>query len=111
MRSRRLTTRRFPSRMSSSPRPSPPRAPRRPTATGATSIRSSRMDVFEAVESRLSCRAFLDKPVDPALVRDLVARASRAASGGNLQPWRVYALTGAPLAELKQQVARTIDGQ
>jgi len=68
------------------------------------------MDVFEAVESRLSCRAFLDKPVDPALVRDLIARASRAASGGNLQPWRVYALAGAPLAELKQKVARAIDG-
>ena len=69
------------------------------------------MDVFEAVESRLSCRAFLDKPVNPVLVRDLIAQASRAASGGNLQPWRVYALTGAPLAELKRKVARTIDGR
>src|SRR5262245_17990071 len=69
------------------------------------------MDVFEAVDSRLSCRAFLDQPVDPALVRDLIARAARAASGGNLQPWRLYALTGAPLAELKRQVAQTIDGQ
>src|SRR5262245_19409435 len=68
------------------------------------------MDVFEAVESRLSCRAFLDKPVNPVLVRDLITQASRAASGGNLQPWRVYALTGAPLAELKRKVARTIDG-
>jgi nitroreductase len=33
------------------------------------------MDVFEAVDSRLSCRAFLDRPVDPALVRDLIERA------------------------------------
>ena len=63
------------------------------------------MDVFEAVESRISCRWFLDKPVDHALVRELIARAARAASGGNLQPWRIYALTGAPLAALKQQVA------
>jgi nitroreductase len=68
------------------------------------------MDVFEAVDSRLSCRAFLDKPVDPAVVRDLIAKAARAASGGNLQPWRVYALTGAPLAELKARVAAAIDG-
>jgi nitroreductase len=69
------------------------------------------MDVFEAVDSRLSCRAFLDKPVDLAVVRDLIARAARAASGGNLQPWRVYALTGAPLAELKRRVARHIEGR
>ncbi|MGC1444868.1 MAG: nitroreductase [Xanthobacteraceae bacterium] len=63
------------------------------------------MDVFEAVDSRISCRWFLDKPVDAAIVRDLIVRAARAASGGNLQPWQVYALAGAPLAELKRQVA------
>ncbi|HEX3501815.1 MAG TPA: nitroreductase [Xanthobacteraceae bacterium] len=63
------------------------------------------MDVFEAVDSRISCRWFLDKPVEPAIVRDLIARAARAASGGNLQPWQVYALTGQALADLKRQVA------
>ena len=66
------------------------------------------MDVFEAVDSRISCRWFLDKPVEQSIVRDLIARAARAASGGNLQPWCVYALTGAPLAELKRQVAASI---
>ena len=68
------------------------------------------MDVFEAVESRISCRWFRDKPVEQKIIRDLIARASRAASGGNLQPWRVYALTGAPLAELKRRVAARIAG-
>src|SRR5215510_4716701 len=63
------------------------------------------MDVFEAVDSRISCRWFLDKPVDPATVRALIEKAARAASGGNLQPWRVYALTGAPLAEINRRVA------
>ena len=66
------------------------------------------MDVFEAVDSRISCRWFLDRPVNPALVRNLIADAARAASGGNLQPWQVYALTGAPLAELKAKVAAAI---
>ena len=66
------------------------------------------MDVFEAVKSRMSCRWFLDKPVDQKIVRDLVEKAARAASGGNLQSWQVYALTGEPLAELKQQVAEHI---
>ena len=68
------------------------------------------MDVFEAVDSRIACRAFLDRRVDPAIVRDIIARAARAASGGNLQPWHVYALTGAPLAELKRRVATHIAG-
>ena len=58
------------------------------------------MDVFEAVDSRISCRWFLDRPVDPALVRNLIADAARAASGGNLHSWQVYALTGAALVEL-----------
>lgn len=66
------------------------------------------MDVFEAIDSRIACRAFLDRPVDPGVVRDLVGRAARAASGGNLQPWHVYALTGAPLAALKRTVADVI---
>src|SRR5262245_12478761 len=66
------------------------------------------MDVFEAVDSRISCRAFFDKPVDQAIVRDLIERAARSASGGNLQSWNVYALTGAPLAEFKAIVQKRI---
>ena len=62
------------------------------------------MDVFEAVGSRIACRAFLDQPVDLGLVRELIARAARAASGGNLQPWRVHALAGAVLEELKARI-------
>jgi nitroreductase len=62
------------------------------------------LDVFEAVDSRLSCRWFHDKPVDPAIIRELIAKAARSASGGNLQPWQVYALTGAPLKQLTQRV-------
>jgi nitroreductase len=66
------------------------------------------MDVFEAVDSRISCRAFLDKPVDQKIIRDLLQRAARAASGGNLQSWNVYALTGRPLAEFKAIVHKRI---
>jgi nitroreductase len=69
------------------------------------------MDVFEAVDSRISCRWFLDRPVDPHIVRALILRAARAASGGNLQPWQIYALTGHPLADLKRKVADYIEGR
>jgi nitroreductase len=62
------------------------------------------VNVSEAVEARRATRAFLDRALPGALVRTLLERASRAPSGGNLQPWRVYALTGAPLAELKSIV-------
>ena len=69
------------------------------------------MDVFEAVDSRISCRWFLDKPVDPKIVKELILRAQRAASGGNLQPWFVYALTGAPLAEFKRRASAAVTGK
>jgi nitroreductase len=62
------------------------------------------MDVRDAVASRFSCRAFLPTPVPLATVRDILDRAARAPSGGNLQPWRVHALAGAPLEELKARV-------
>ena len=63
------------------------------------------MDVREAAESRFSCRAFLDTPVPEATVREILERAGRAPSGGNVQPWNVHVLTGAPLAELKRNIA------
>ncbi len=58
--------------------------------------------VSEAVTSRRSIRAFTDKPVDPALVRRLVDDARWAPSGGNVQPWHITVLAGAPLEQLKQ---------
>jgi nitroreductase len=59
------------------------------------------MDVREAVASRYSCRAFLPTPVPVGTVRDILARASRAPSGGNLQPWLVHALAGTRLEALR----------
>jgi nitroreductase len=65
------------------------------------------MDVTEAVGRRMSVRAFRPDPVPGAVVREILQAAHGAPSGGNLQPWRVYALSGAPLAELKALVAAT----
>ena len=36
------------------------------------------MDVFEAVASRYSCRAFLPTPIPEATVRDILERVARA---------------------------------
>jgi nitroreductase len=56
--------------------------------------------VSEAVETRMSCRAFLPTPVPEATVRAILEAARRSPSGGNLQPWHVHVLAGDPLARL-----------
>jgi nitroreductase len=58
------------------------------------------VNVTEAVETRMSCRAFLPTPVPEETVRRILDTARRAPSGGNLQPWHVHAVTGEPLAQL-----------
>ena len=63
------------------------------------------MDVLEAVSSRYSCRAFLPTPVPEKIVRDIVERAARAPSAGNMQPWRIYAIAGKRVEELKALLA------
>jgi len=59
------------------------------------------MQVSEALATRFTCRAFLDTPVPEATVKAILTRASMAPSGGNLQPWRVWALAGEELGRLK----------
>ena len=66
------------------------------------------MNVSEAVAARRSVRGLLDRPVDAALLRDIVVKAARAPSGGNLQPWHVDLLTGESLAELKAVMRDTL---
>ena len=50
------------------------------------------MNVTQAVNQRSSIRAFLDKPVSNALIKQLLIKASRSPSGGNLQPWKIYVI-------------------
>jgi nitroreductase len=57
------------------------------------------VNVSEALATRMSCRAFLPTPVPEATVRVILDAAKQSPSGGNLQPWRVYALAGEPLKE------------
>jgi nitroreductase len=63
------------------------------------------MDISEAVASRRSIRAFLDKPVDRAAIERVLEKAQRAPSGGNTQPWHGVVLTGEPLSRLFARVA------
>ncbi len=69
----------------------------------------SRLSVTEAVLQRQSIRAFLPRAVEGAVVREILQLAQRAPSGGNLQPWQVVALAGAPQQALMDEVARKLD--
>jgi cytidylate kinase len=60
--------------------------------------------VSEALATRLSVRDFLADPVAEMTLRRVLEKAARAPSGGNLQPWHVVVLTGAPLASLVEKV-------
>ena len=60
--------------------------------------------VDEAIASRRSIRAFLPTPVPRQDIEAILAVASRAPSGTNIQPWRVVVLTGEPLSALSDKI-------
>jgi len=55
----------------------------------------------EAIASRHSVRAYLDRKVPRATIEEILRIASQAPSGSNIQPWRVHLLTGAALERLR----------
>lgn len=65
--------------------------------------------VDAAVTSRFSTRAFLPKPVRRETIEEILHVASRAPSGTNTQPWKVYVLQGATLGGLSDKVCAAHD--
>ena len=57
------------------------------------------MKVTEAVLSRSSIRSFLSNPVSDELLKDLLKKSSRAASGGNLQPWKIFVINNSSMRD------------
>ncbi len=66
--------------------------------------------VDAAITSRRSTRAFTQTPVSRQTLIELLEVASRAPSGTNTQPWKVYVLTGASRAALVDKVCAAHDG-
>jgi nitroreductase len=66
------------------------------------------VDVYETVRSRQSVRGFLDRPLPPDVLRRVLNAALLSPSGGNLQPWHVYVLSGAKLEDLKARIRRRV---
>ena len=66
------------------------------------------MDVYEAVTSRRSVRGFIDEPVSRVVLERVLAAAAWSPSGSNIQPWKIYVVTGKPLAELKTHAVERV---
>ena len=75
-----------------------------PTANAAPSS-----IVDEAITSRMSTRAFTQAPVARETITEILQVASRAASGTNTQPWKVYVLQGANRDTLVTKVCSAHD--
>ena len=63
--------------------------------------------VDHAITTRMSARAFTNKPVDKAMLMDILRVASRAPSGTNTQPWQVYVVTGAKKEAISSEIVKT----
>jgi nitroreductase len=60
------------------------------------------MNVTEAVNRRKSVRAFLPDPISNETIEELLTMASRAPSGGNVQPWRIYVVNGESMTRFRE---------
>lgn len=61
--------------------------------------------INHAICTRRSIRGYLDVPVDPSVILEILEVASHAPSGSNIQPWKVHVLTGTSLDDLGSQLA------
>ncbi len=66
------------------------------------------MDVSNALYSRTSIRAFRAEPLAQQVVHDILDAARWSPSGGNLQPWKVIAVSGAARQEVIDVVAAAL---
>lgn len=63
---------------------------------------------FSASTALAPVRGFLGQPVSAAVLTRVLSAALRAPSGGNLQPWRLYLVSGSRLEDLKSRVRRRV---
>ena len=72
---------------------------------GRSDGQTAAVNVTDAVNARKSVRAFLPDPVSNDVIAELLTTASRAPSGGNVQPWRIYVVNGDSMTRFRQFLA------
>ncbi len=64
------------------------------------------MNTEDALRQRRSVRAFLNKTVEPEKIKAILAAASHAPSGANMQPWQVAVVTGESKKKLQGEIEK-----
>ncbi|MBL4756510.1 MAG: nitroreductase [Rhizobiales bacterium] len=67
------------------------------------------MDAHDAIMTRRSVRRYLPAPVPEDSLHRILKGAGRAPSGHNIQPWRVYVLTGAAKDRVSKAMLNALD--
>ena len=70
---------------------------------------STSVTIQQAMDSRMSARAFKQQAVSKDIISDILHMASRAPSGTNTQPWKVYVLQGESRNSLVTKVCAAHD--
>jgi len=70
---------------------------------------STSVTIQQALDSRMSARAFTQQAVSKETITDILHMASRAPSGTNTQPWKVYVLQGESRNSLVAKVCAAHD--
>ncbi len=71
-------------------------------------MEGSPLGIRDAVQQRMSVRAFLRQPVPETVIRSILEDARQSPSGGNVQPWRIDVLAGDELGKLKAVMAERV---
>ena len=75
---------------------------------GLTVPRVDLLSADAALSTRRSVRAFLPQQIARPTIEELLALASRCASGSNIQPWRVHVISGQARTELSRVILNAI---
>jgi nitroreductase len=67
------------------------------------------MNLNELIKSRYSVRSFTDDTVYIETIREILEISSNAPSGGNIQPWKVYVVTGKTKEKLIKKALSNFD--
>lgn len=60
------------------------------------------MELVDAIYKRMSVRQFTNEPIADSVIHKMLEDAARAASGGNVQPWRIYVVNGESMTRLRE---------
>ncbi len=65
------------------------------------------MQTSKALQQRQSVRAFLKKEVEEKIITAILAAASHAPSGANIQPWQVAVVSGETKMKLQEKIEQS----